>query len=200
MTRAGAWALALALLAGAPGCAARKTVEQAGEGPDFGVYRATLARPSDERHFRLLLFAALPDRLHAEVLPPVGSPSLVLDAGEGRISVLSSRDHVAYVGDAKGDALRKAIGVDTTVGALVRAIVSGEVEDAGVAIERDPPQGPGLPRRLLLHGDAGSLELTLVKIRKSRGDDAGIGRGAPPAGVTTRPLEDLPELDVEAER
>jgi len=195
-----ACAVALALLAGAPGCATRKPPSPEGDGPDFGVYRATLARPTDERHFRLLLFAALPDRLHAEVLPPVGSPSLVLDAGDGKISIVSSRDRVAYVGVSTDDALRKAIGVDTTVEILVRAIVSGDVESGGVAIERDPPQGPGLPKRLALRSEAGALELRLEKIRRSHGGDASLGRGVPPEGVATRPLEDLPELEAEADR
>ncbi len=200
MIRKQACAVALALLAGAPGCAARKPASQEGDGPSFGVYRATLARPPEERHFRLLLFAALPDRLHAEVLPPVGSPSLVLDAGDGRISVLSSRDRVAYVGASTDDALRKAIGVDTTVEALVRAIVSGEVEGGAVRIERDPKEGPGLPTRLALRTEAGALELRLEKIRRSRAGDASLGRGVPPEGVATRPLEDLPELEAEADR
>ena len=42
--------------------------------------------------------------------------AVILDAGEGRISVLSDRDRVAYVGASSDETLRKAIGLDTTVG------------------------------------------------------------------------------------
>jgi hypothetical protein len=186
---------ALALAALASGCAARGSALETGTGTDvFGIYRASLVRASEERRFKLLLFAALPDRLHAEILPPVGSPSLILDAGEGRISVLSSKDRVAYVGASSGDTLRKAIGVDTTVEDLVRAVVSGGSGAGSVAIERDPPAGPGLPRSLAFRTGDAELRLTLEKVRTLRAG-AAVGAGTPPPGVETRPLEDLPELE-----
>lgn len=163
------------------------------------MYRASLVRSSEERHFRLLLFAALPDRLHAEVLPPVGSASVILDAGEGRISVLSARDRVAYVGASSEETLRKAIGLDTTVEALVRAVVNGDRAGGSVEIEREPPTGPGLPRSLRLRSGGTELLLTLERVRKARAGGA-LGAGTPPEGVEIRPLQDLPVLDEEAER
>jgi hypothetical protein len=197
-------ALCVATLAAASGCAGRAQPADAGDRgarQEFGVYRASFVPGTehDERRFRLLLFAALPDRLHAEILPPVGAASLIVDAGEGRLSVLSSRDRIAYVGDASREALRKAIGVDTTVEALVRALVAGEAPGGGVEVEREPEGGTGLPRRFTIRSRDLSLSLTLEGVRKVKGGGP-LGVGAPPEGTPTAPLDELPDLGDETAR
>ena len=73
--------LALSLAA----CAGRRvpvsSVQDAG--PAFGLYRARLEEAGGQsERFRLLLFAAAPDRIHGEVLSPMGTTALIFDGGD----------------------------------------------------------------------------------------------------------------------
>ncbi len=83
-------------------CAGRQSAapETVWEPATAALYKARVggAEGARPRRFRLLLFAELPDRLHGEVISPLGRTEMIADAGGGRISVLFVRDRVAFVG------------------------------------------------------------------------------------------------------
>ena len=70
----------LLLLAGCGG--GRKSTRDLAQGPHAAVYRARFEPTPGERarKFRLLVYAAEPDRLHGEILSAVGTTELILDA------------------------------------------------------------------------------------------------------------------------
>jgi hypothetical protein len=158
----------------------------------FGVYRGWADRDGDgPRRFRVLLHAALPDRIHAELLPPVGSAFLIIDGGGGRLSIASPRERIAYVGEPGADTLEGVLGVPVTLEGLVRALLLGEGIGADVTVERSPESGPGLPRRIELRSGSRRFGIELKEIKERGSRDERIGTGAPPPGVLTRPLEEL---------
>lgn len=145
-----------------------------------------------ERRFRLLLYAALPDRVHAEVLSPLGTPLLLVDGGAGRLAVTFVREGEAFVGRATAEALDHVLGVRLDLGDLVRAILTGEGSAPGLLLERSPDDTPGLPERLRLRArSGGSLELDLKGTRPLVADPRALGSGRPPEGVVERPLREL---------
>jgi len=160
-----------------------------------GLYRGSLEDASGHAsRFRLLLFAALPDRLHAEVLPPVGTPRLILDGGGGRLAISVLRTRVAYVGDAGAEAVRRAIGAPISLSALVRSIVLGENPDApGVTVAREPDDPQGFAETFEVRWEGSSLRLELVRKQPLRNPGPGLGSGAPPEGFAVRSLEQIGE-------
>ena len=85
-------AIVLATIA-ACACGAGKDASHVpeGDGPLVAVYRAELSRANEPaRKARLLIWAEAPDKLHAELLPPVGGSPLTLDAGAGRALLLDN--------------------------------------------------------------------------------------------------------------
>jgi hypothetical protein len=158
----------------------------------FGVYRARLvAPPDDSRKFKALLYAAPPDRLHAEILPPVGGPELILDGGDGRLAVtIASRD-AAWVGAASAETLEAVLGFPVTLEGLVGALLEGRPLPSPVELVRSPRDAPGLPRKLELRVDGRELRLELHRTRRRGNGGYPIGTGTPPPGVEVRPLEEL---------
>ena len=61
----------------------------------------------------------LPDRIHGEILSPVGTTEAIFDGGNGRIAVTLPRDRVSYVGDGDAAAMAKVLGVRLSLEELV---------------------------------------------------------------------------------
>jgi hypothetical protein len=136
------------------------------------------------------------------VLSPLGSTELIVDAGDGRLSVLFVRDRVAFAGAADPDALADLIGVRIQLADLVAALLRGEPLPSEPRIVRDPATGDGIPERLELHDPPRGVSLQLKRRRPMRADPESLGRGIPPQGVEVRPLaeidpEELPGVEVE---
>jgi hypothetical protein len=183
--------LTLGLVAG---CATRAPVLKgvpAFELP-VAVYRAKLHDPVDGgRRFRLWLYASLPDRLHGEILSPVGTTEVIVDAGAGRMAVAFVRDRVAFVGGADPDVLEGLLGVRVGLEELVRALLIAGEGPRGYRVERAPGAAGGLPERIRFESDGRVLELEL-KRRQALPDKAPeLGLGVAPAGMTEHPLEQL---------
>ena len=180
------------------GCAGgRKPMRAAGPGPHAAIYRARYDPGPDERarKFRLLVYAAEPDRLHGEILSAVGTTELILDAGGGRVSVFFVRDRVAYVGPADERALDSLLGVPVRVQDLVSALLGGTPQGSAVDWTVTPPGGR-YPDSILLEARNRRFELTLKRFRPIRVDPAELGTGQPPAGADHRPLSDLHPEDI----
>ena len=161
----------------------------------FGLYRARIvADGGEERRFRLLLYAVLPDRVHAEVLSPLGAPLLLVDGGEGRLAVTFVREGDAFVGPSSPDALGHVLGLPLGLGELVPVILTGKGTASGWRCERQPEGTPGLPQRLVLEAEGGArLLLELKGLRPLAADPETLGTGQAPAGVRLRPLDELAE-------
>jgi hypothetical protein len=174
-------------------CGAGKKASQIpeGDGPLVAVYRAELSRSGEpSRKARLLVWAEAPDKLHAELLPPVGGSPLTLDAGEGRAVLLDTSERTAYVGDAGPDAIASLTGVRIGVPEAVAALLSG-VEPEGARVERDASASGTLPD--LFSVELSGAKLALTRIRWERGSKTGgLGTGTPPEGWPVRPLGELP--------
>jgi hypothetical protein len=152
----------------------------------------------DSRAFRVLLFAASPDRLHAEVLGPMGAPHLVVDGGGGRLAVAFPGEGVAYVGEADPEALGRVLGVPLPLEPFVRFLTDGVVPVAeGLTLQREP-EGGGLPRRIQVAARGASLSLTRRQWRPSPPDPSALGTGVAPAGLELRPLWAMPDLGLPA--
>ena len=120
--------LSIALAATAVACSGHRRPQGGGGGaePDrFGVYRARFVESGHSaRKAKVFLFASLPDRLHAEVVPPVGGPALIIDGGHGRLAVTVNSRDAAWVGDAREDVLETILGFPVTLEALVSALLT----------------------------------------------------------------------------
>ena len=185
-------ALAAAVAAVGIGCAARHgtTTVPAGTGELVVTYRVVLEDGAGAaRHIRLLVWVARPDRLHAEIVLPVGGVRFTLDAGGGRACVVDTADGVAYAGPDGADAVYAVTGVRITVPDAVAALLDGTAPPGWTA-DRDPEAQGELPRRLHLASGSRSVTLTLEKISRSAAAGS-LGTGRPPAGRPVRSLEDL---------
>ena len=190
-------ATALALAA-AVACAHSPSSVPSGTGPIIGAYRARLVDAEGRTHtLRLLLWAHEPDRLHAEVLGPVGGVRLTFDAGPGAASVVDHQAAVAYAGDPSPDDVRRIVGVPLAVPALVQALLSGASPE-GLRVDRTGALG--LPERFSVEGAEGALRLELQRLTRGSASEAALGTGSPPRGMTLRPLSELPSLSDDAAR
>jgi len=143
------------------------------------------------RKFRLLLYAASPDRLHGEVLSPLGRTHLVLDAGDGRLAITFARDGESFVGQAKPEILARILGVPLELESLVGAVLTGAQGPSAVRVARSGGELPGLPQTLELTGDGATLFLELRRRRPLGTDPDTLGTGRPPEGTRVRPIEEL---------
>jgi len=171
-------------------CGSRKHASRIpeGDGPLVAAYRAELSRPGEgERKARLLVWAEAPDRLHAELLPPLGGSPVTLDAGGGRAVLVNASERVAYVGDAGPDALASLTGVRIGVDEAVAALLSG-IAPEGARIEREADAPDALPTRFSI--EVGGARLALTRVRWERGAKGAreLGTGKPPEGWDVRPL------------
>jgi len=186
-------ALTLVALALGLSCAGRRRPPpNAPPGATMGVYRAaTESADGERRTFRLLLFAEPPDRLHGEILSPVGTTEVIVDGGGGRLAVTLPADRVVYAGRADRRTMAKLIGVGLSLPELVAALWEGELE-GDWTLEREPVGRPGLPDRLELQGEGHVFQLWLKRIQPLRTRTPELGTGVPPEGMESRPLEQLP--------
>ena len=145
------------------------------------------------RRFRVLLWAELPDRMHAELLPPVGGPEVVVDGGGGRLAVTLVREGTAYVGPASPAAIEAVAGVPVPLEDLVRwIVVAADPVPPDVEVTRSPERGEGLPRLLTIRAGGRTLRIERKRVENGGAIAAGAGTGAAPPGVAERPLEELP--------
>jgi len=182
----------LCIVVSLAGCAPQRrgAIEPSSSGTRVGVYKVR-SQPRDEksRRFKLMLYAASPDRLHGEVLSPLGSPVMSFDGGDGQLAVTLVRDRLTFVGDATPGALAPLFGVAISLSDLVAALLEGVTPDAaGWTLER--PDGSGLPESLTITSESGTMSLQLKRwhVLKSEGS---LGTGEPPRGMELRPLEEL---------
>ena len=185
--------LVIALAATAVACPGhRRPPDSSVDGERFGVYRGRFIDPGHSpRKLKILLFAAPPDRLHAEVLPPVGGPELIIDGGNGRLAVTVNSRGAAWVGEARVDVLEAILGFPVALEELVGALIHGSAMAGPVVVARTPGTGPGLPRRFELGLGDRVLRLELQGTRKRGRGSYAIGTGTPPPGVEVRPIDDL---------
>jgi len=163
----------------------------------MGLYHARVEWPSEPaRRFRLLLWAEEPDRIHGEILSPLGTTELILDGGAGRLAVTIPRDRVAYVGDADASSLGTVLGLDLTLEQLVGVLLGSDAELTGHPCVREPRGAPGLPRRLDIDEDGHRLSLKLKRLEPLRVSTEFLGTGEAPAGVEVRPLDALRPIEL----
>jgi len=157
--------------------------------PHVGYYKATLERESGrDRKFRLLLFVDVPDRIHAEILSPLGNPQLIVDGGGGKMAVSFLRDDLSFVGAATPEVFDHLLGLELDLEQWVSA-VRGGLEHPSISIDRE---GSGsLPDRLEMQRAGQRLTLELRRRQPAPADGSSLGVGAPPDGMRTRPLTDL---------
>jgi hypothetical protein len=183
--------LLASLLPGYLGCGKRVAVENT-PGPKVGVYKVRLDPPEGKaRRFRVLLYAALPDRIHAEVITPLGSTALILDGGNGRLAVTFVRDDLAFVGSAEPQALAAVFGVELALDRLVAGLLTGEWSDVRYALDRVSLIDPGLPESMTISGEGQELQLRLRRLQPLRAVEATLGTGEPRPGIEQRPLSEL---------
>jgi hypothetical protein len=120
---------------------------------------------------------------------------LIFDGGGGLLSVILVREGEAFVGPGEPDALEGLFGVPIGLGDLVTALLTGEPAAGEYRVVRRPATGTGLPEWMEIRGDAAGLELEL-KRRQVLPASATVGTGAPPPGLTVRPLSELRLQDV----
>lgn len=185
-------ACAVALSVGG-GCVSRRapTTLPTADG-EVALYRVRGEIDGRKRRFRLMLFAGLPDAIHAEVIAPVGGTVLILDGHEHRVSVAFVRERTAYVGDASSDAARYLLGFELGAAELVDAVLGGTTPP-GIEIERDGEPGR-YPDRLVLRSDRARLEMELRRVQ-SLPAGSRLGLAEPPAGFELRPLDELDAVE-----
>ena len=161
-----------------------------GDGPLVGFYRATISESgSPPRRVKVMLWAESPDRLHVELIAPVGGVRFALDAGGGRACVVDAAEATAFVGSAGPEAIEALVGFPVSIAGAVEALLTGAAPE-GVRVSGRSGEPGRLPDRLTL--DAGGRSLALERVRFERGKSgASLGRGEAPAGMATRPLEEL---------
>jgi hypothetical protein len=163
----------------------------AGAGPLVGVYRAAIDdRTGAARRLKLSLWAERPDRLHVEILGPVGGVTLILDAGGGNTCVVDTGAATAYVGTDGPDAIEALIGVRVSVAEVVAALLDG-APPRGLAVTRDGAVDGSLPAKIRIVDGARSIELARIRFERGTTDPRSLGTGTPPGSIPVHPLEDL---------
>lgn len=165
----------------------------------LGLYQGRLEDASGgARRFRLQLFAESPDRVHAEVLLPVGGTAWVLDGGGGRLAVTDVRRGVSYVGLARPEALEQILGIRLPLEDLVRGLLIGPpLEHSDCRVSRSGGAEGTLPDHLELRCSGGVLSLRLRRREPLQVSAATLGTGQAPPRTTERPLEELRAIDDE---
>ncbi len=163
----------------------------AGSGPLIVVYKAAIDEGQGARRgAKLALWAERPDRLHAELIGPVGGVTYILDAGGGNVCVVDVSAATAYVGEDGPDAIAALTGVRVSVADAVAALLDG-VSPAGVAVTRVGGLDGALPDTLRIEDGARSLVIERVRVERGRTDPDALGTGLPPDRLRLRPLGNL---------
>ena len=165
------------------------TVQVPSEG-GVALYRARIEGAESSKRFRLRLWLAPPDRLHAEVLSPVGQTVLILDGGGGKLSVLDVSEKIAYTGGLQDsrDALQSWLGTDWTTEEMVTAILGTGSSVDRWSVEREGRDGR-FPRFLRIAGRGVTLSLELKRWRTAP-SEVDLGEAEIPQGYEVRPLAD----------
>jgi len=166
------------------------------DGAVVGHYRGRVETDEGEtRKFRVVLFAELPDRIHAEVIGPLGSTQLILDGGDGALAVTAVRRGLAWVGPSRPEALAAIVGVPLSLEQLVRALLIGEIVCDDCRVLRTGRSLGTLPEQFEVRLAGNLLSLELKRLRAlERGADE-LGRGRPPDGVSVHPLAEIDLID-----
>ena len=176
----------------AAACAGQRAWRATPDRPVMGLYKGRLEQPSGDSHrFRLLLFAELPDRMHGELLSPLGSPQMIVDGGAGELAITLVRRGLSYVGRSDPDVMEGLVGVRLTLEGLVRAVLEGQVSGGGHQVSRSGEERRGLPERLEIRSAGSRLTLELKQLLPVRAPAGELGTGRPPEGMELRPLDEL---------
>ena len=164
-----------------------------GSGPLVVLYKAEQggARPP-ARGAKLAVWAAEPDRLHAEIVAPVGGVTHTLDAGGGRVCIVDVAQGIAYVGEDGTGALEALVGLSVSIADAVAALLHG-VAPSGLTVVRDGREDGALPSVLRISDGERFLLLSRVRVDRARIDADALGTGLPPKHLPVRPLEALAE-------
>ena len=187
------------LLIGLCGLAACACVEThrvgavpAGDGPLIVVYKAAINEGQGARRgAKLALWAEGPDRIHAELIAPVGGVTYILDAGGGNVCVVDVRAATAYAGEDGPGAIAALTGVRVSVADAVAALLFG-VSPAGLTVTRVGGAGV-LPDTLRIEDDTRSLAIERLRVERGRTDPDTLGTGLPPDKLRLRPLSNFAE-------
>ena len=163
----------------------------AGVGPLVAVYKIAIDDGSGvARRARLSLWAEAPDRLHAELIAPVGGVLFVLDAGGGNACVVDVAAATAYVGTGGPGAIEALVGVSLSVSDAVAALLHG-ASPRGLAVTRGGGADGTLPETIRIVDGARSIALSRVRFERGRTDPRTLGTGTPPTQLPVRPIESL---------
>lgn len=169
----------------------RVTGVPAGPGPVIAVYKASLDESQGaKRGVKLAVWIERPDRLHAELIAPVGGVSYILDAGGGNVCVVDVDAATAYVGEDGPDAIAALTGVRVTIADAVAALLDG-ASPAGLIVTRLGGADGGLPERFRIEDGGRFLALERVRVERGRTATQDLGTGRPPRTLRVRPLADL---------
>lgn len=168
----------LPLLAAAVGCGTGSRTQPVPTPEQIVVaaYRGSVTSPAGTRvPFRAWVWAERPDRMHVEILPPIGGPEWIVDAGSGRIAVTEVGAGVCFAGAETPGALARWLGIPTDVPGLVSSLVDEE---------------GAFPADVELRGDTlGELRMERTGFRIA--PRSAVGRGEPPPKIRVAPLEEL---------
>jgi len=193
---------AILALAAAAACSSKAPIDTLPDPgrPVVGLYRAELRGETGRaRHFRVWLWAHAPDRLHGEVLTPVGSTAVIFDGGGERVAVTIVRDATAFVGTPTAEHLERVFGLRVTLDRLVEALLFGATEGPDLSVRREGSSAPGLPSRIELSAPGRRLTLKRLRLEPLAVDEETLGSGRPPSGVELRALAELEPGDLPAD-
>lgn len=163
----------------------------AGTGPLIVVYKAAIDEGHGARRgAKLALWAKAPDRLHAELIAPVGGVIYTLDAGGGNVCIVDVRAATAYVGEDGPGAITALTGVRVSVADAIAALLFG-VSAEGVTVTRVGAADGSLPDTLRIEDGVRSLGIERVRVERGRIDPDALGTGLPPDRLRLRPLGTL---------
>jgi hypothetical protein len=162
-----------------------------GTGPVIAVYKAVIDDGSGPvRGAKLAVWAGRPDRLHAELIAPVGGVTFIVDAGGGNACIVDVAGATAYVGDDGPSAIEALAGVRLSVADAVGALLDGTAP-AGLTVKRTGDLLGALPEKLTIADGARSLVLDRVRYARGTTDPKALGTGLPPGNLAVLPLDRL---------
>jgi hypothetical protein len=163
----------------------------AGIGPLVVVYKVAIDDGSGAvRGARLSVWAEAPDRLHAELIAPIGGVKFILDAGGGNACIVDVAAATAYVGADGPGAIEALVGVRVSVADAVAALLHGASPD-GLAVTRIGGADGDLPHSIRIADGARSIVLARVRVERGKTDPRSLGTGIPPKQLPLRPIESL---------
>lgn len=167
----------------------------AGDGPLVVVYKVAFDDGDGVvRRAKLSVWAEEPDRLHAELIVPVGGVTFIVDAGGGRVCVVDVGAATAYAGADGPAAFASLFGVRVAVADAVAAMLRG-TDAAGLTVTRSGGEDGRLPDALRIADGARSVSLTRLRSERGTADAGTLGTGLPPERLRVLPIGDLAAPD-----